>query len=470
MGILETLRGPQAPSLVAAIGCAIVDALQAQESAGQEKFRPEFLSLNENGHPVIESSSGTVQVQDPVTFHENLYELGLWLHWLATGTRPSIDHLNPGNHFKVPSAHTPSIPEPMDAAILTLLSPDPGGRIAAIPLLRELQSPLPDLRVLLATRTGRDNPLRAATVRNRDVVLSSTGHASRHSSPTRARLDAPFRFGVVLYPTDNSTLTPVHFNQIASQIGLPVRFLVQQFEEGLPIILNAGLGKEQAKDLASIWKKEGLNTKVVNQKGLLGTVLRLCMGFAIATIAGAAISFLAMPLYAFFGTLYIAAFAMLAGGGLWLVLMTILAYSIWSGRNTSSLADRRFDEQNAYRSRLTSTPTLAECWKVLSDVRNQLHASSLPEPAKIDLRSSLADIERHLISLSASEDDSRNGGQVTEVTGNLQKVANVLKSSLEATSSLDEALKRLGASAILATESIREDGERPKAPPRRTKT
>ena len=73
MGILETLRGPQAPSLVAAIGCAIVDALQAQESAGQEKFRPEFLSLNENGHPVIESSSGTVQVQDPVTFHENLY-------------------------------------------------------------------------------------------------------------------------------------------------------------------------------------------------------------------------------------------------------------------------------------------------------------------------------------------------------------------------------------------------------------
>ena len=404
---LGELTTPLPPEIVAAMGAALVPAVLVAGAATDGSVRLEDLGVDQQGKVVLAplgrlpgdvtlerawSAAPEVFSGGTVDGDAGLYGLGLALYQLTTGVQPyPSGQRSDARTGPVPRAASvrPGIPAALDDALAALMSPEPRRRREAEALFSQLAAEDYDLRKhrkLVTSAPERVPPTRSAPVTSRG-----------------READAPA--AVVIPASVLTRLDAAEQSRAAGAAGLSVGELQQLVTQGLPLVLDTlpsaraaaarartlaaetGLPVEAARG-ASFWRIPAVGLVVL--LGLaLTTALALGLGFVGTTLALVSVAV----------TLSLTA---LAAGGLW-----------WAGRprhlpqarQAMRLRQRVEGAEQVIRTRI-------------AELRTLLPQLDLPEPAAVDVRGALRDVERQmegLLAARASLDAASTGTSLADL-------------------------------------------------------
>jgi hypothetical protein len=375
---LADVPGPLPSSAVAWVGATLVPAVLAAGGATRSALSASDVGIDATGAPVLAPRGaplnrvrfGSARVAAPEAFAgrapdgaAGLYGLGVVLYRLATGREPLGRPDGPPP--PPPSAVRHGILPGFDEAVLRLLSPDPGARAGALPLLQEGATSV-DLRA--HTRVAPPSL---------PVVTTTTSTAA----PER-----PVGGFVVLSADALRQLGPDARSHAAGLARVPVRWVDTLMVDGLPLVLDTVPGASAARRMADRVRREtGLPVRAVVPTGvgaLLAWTSFVLMAFLVLFVlvtVGAA--------GALFGALAGLAFAMVG---------TVIGLR---GRS-SGLAVLSYERTRVHLVEQGAGGLLSPAWERVSDVRRQLAVADLPAPAASDLRDALKEAEHRLQELS----------------------------------------------------------------------
>ncbi|MBW1877672.1 MAG: hypothetical protein JRJ84_04845 [Deltaproteobacteria bacterium] len=391
---LDEVAGPLPPSAVAAIGARLVPAVLAAGPATGSALHAADLGIDARGHPVLAPRgrpAARVRPEDtrwvaPEAFggaHASgaggLYGLGVTLYRLATGRDPQPARGGTGTPIPAGNYIT-GMPLALDEALQRLLSPDPGERAGALPLLQEVAGEVPDLRVLARRRTG----ITPATLVPGEVKVTATAEGREALRDGNTRLDVPRpRAGVVVPARDLIALDPAARSAAAGWAGAPLEAMKALQGSGLPLVLEAHRSKSKASDRArALGVQTGLPVQVVQPAG---------WSWPLAMVVFTALSagLLVLGLAAFLPLLLVA--ALCAGFGL------VAVTQWWGQRNDWS---RFLAAWQAQRAGGKDPAELMHGRERVASLRRRLAEAEIPETAAMDVRAALKDVEHHLDELA----------------------------------------------------------------------
>ena len=249
-----------------------------------------------------------------------------------------------------------------------------------------------DLESPLDPEAPPSGPPANATIRNREVILSSPN--------SRAKLDAPFRSGVVI--PGGVALTARQRSLVAGYMEQPIAWVDDQVQANRPLVLKAGLQSDAAQRFSDARVAEGLPTKVIHQWGLFKTLLVLGGGI----LAGSAVAVFT-NLVAYFSYLLIGA-ALLAFLGLAasLVFATLFLLGTFAvvvrQRAKVKHADGAWDDARSATMKRQGTQDDSKVRHALYAIRRKLPQSGLPDIAKDDIIALLETLESALANQAAA--------------------------------------------------------------------
>jgi hypothetical protein len=364
----RALEGPLDPDVVAAIGARLFPAVLAASPALGGVFRPDDVGFRADGAPVVAPrprAKASVSARDTRYVAAELrdgrapdaaaalFGLGVWLYQLATGVDPEPVPATP-------SAVRRGVPPALDRALLQLLSRDPTTRAAAQASLTP--GPIPDLRQITAA---------LAPVR---VTVGAEGPRSRATVEADAGA-----WPVVLAPRELAALSPEQRSLAAGFAEVPLSALDELVSASLPLVLYSGRSKQEA-DAKAVELAAALRAPVapVSAVGCLPWLLALAAvsGLPVALV----VALVAGPLAGAFAVALLVFIAVLGG---WMGVSRVRASRLAArGRTALQLGAR--------------DPVTAAIHRRIASFRRRLASADVPGAVAVDLRSSLAEVERHI--------------------------------------------------------------------------
>ncbi|MFK7931622.1 MAG: hypothetical protein AB8H79_25815 [Myxococcota bacterium] len=444
------LQGPEAASVVAAIGARLGAALRDSPKGLIEHFSAENLSFDESGTLFLVPSTHTLPPQaDPLRAPEwakgapsdsatLLFDLGVWLYQLATGAPPVV---NPerGGLPNPPSAAQPDLPAELNRAIMTLLSANPGERSGALAALHDLASPLPDLRRLAGRSTAQIPDALPKRPARSEVQYTTTGGspARTTASPSLAAVPADAR------------LTPSQRSELAGLLGLPMAQVSAAEQAGQPLVVPLDGHALPATPL----KKPSLLAPL-GATGLGATGVGLMAVGAVVAIATLGV-----------GLAGVALGAALTGVAGW------MATSWWTNQShyNRAIDNRRVLE--GISEQAAAHPLVGAARARLFRIRAAIAAGHLPEAAEIDVRAGLDEVDDDLDLLARTwdADPSRPepdplSAKAAAIEQGLVELEQLLRSAeVEATTEVGSAISGLIAAARHAADAVSPDDAKARA-------
>ncbi|MEQ1504379.1 MAG: hypothetical protein ABMB14_19215, partial [Myxococcota bacterium] len=404
---LDAIAGPLDSATVAWIGATLMPAVLAAGPATRGALRAADVGLDAAGHPILAPliepverlSVDATRSVAPESFDgrapdgaAGLYGLGVLLYRLATGQSPASSGGSRGARIPPPppSAVRHGIPPELDAAILRLLSADPGQRPGALPVLQDLAGPPVDLRA----RGAGPPQIRAGT-----DALATSGGAVR---TTRTSRDDDDPGGLVLIPADElARLDPSARSYAAGVANLPLQVVDGLAEQRLPLVLATTAGRAAAAERATaLARSTGLPIRPATPSAIPGwLVLAVASGAAaIPAVVGLvflAIGWLPVAIVAW----VVAALAVLAGA-----LGARRRGRIRSDHAAGTAALARIREGRSARE---GDGLLGPAWDRLARIRIEVARADLPLAASADLRGALKELEARLEALAQVGETAR---------------------------------------------------------------
>lgn len=408
LGTLEGIALPLPSGDVAAIGVHLFQAVREAAPQLALALQPDAIAIDPVGHvalgplglPPATVPREAIAYTAPEAFRADaaaptpdaaLYGLGANLYRLATGQAPTggarSDRPPP-----VPAGHLRHGLDPdLDRALQLLLSTDPSERAGALPLLQRAAGPLPDLRPsALPSRVG-------------DVVYTTSSDATVAARPD----DAVGGF-VLVAADDWSTLSPAVRSHAAGVAGVALAAAEAAAEEGLPIVLATTRGGHAASERASELSAHlGAPVQAVAGGGVPGWVP-----------AGLAAALALLPGGVGAGTLLVGwwpvALMLFVVAAVVVAMGAVAGLAVGRRRSRRRLAQAGHDHLQAHRRARAAHGRLGHVWDRAARLRVALaEQSHLPEPAEIDLRADLRDLEHRLLETATqAEAAGRALGQV----------------------------------------------------------
>ncbi len=363
------LRGPHAPSVVAAIAVRLVDPVRrAAPVLPPGAPSDDDLRIDDQGHPIL-APNRLARGGDEAAA---LRALASVLHRLAVGEAP------PGARLAPP-------PPALAGALDDLGATDPARREAAVAALHALAGPLPDLRRLVRTPPGRV-PTAARTDARAAPGAGGPSLAVRTTAgpggaPARGRRDDGDRVFAVV---PASRLDAAARSALAADLGVPASVIDDLASTGGPIPVAPGGSREAITALA---RAHPAGPSVVGPGGF-GL---LALGAGVLAVAGA----LAVVGVGLAFAWWVAGAVTLAAAG---VTALAGAASVGAGaarRSAHADARRAAAAVSAARS-LLEDPTFGPARAAIVRARGALARADLPDPAERDVRASLDALDEHL--------------------------------------------------------------------------